>query len=180
MGSVVTPEGPKRVDQVKAGDLVASQMPGQDLEFTEVTIADEYKGDFTFVNFEFADGTSLNTTSNHVVAVRRSFGPAVSVAADVREGDEMYIRPHEIPLSGSSRQLRATKVTAVKTFHHPQKYYVATKNAAMLVENVLTTTICDGGVETLPLGLVEAQAHWIKLHQAEISTGNVGTGPTRD
>merc|ERR1712130_909524 len=68
MGSVVTPEGPKRVDQVKAGDLVASQMPGQDLEFTEVTIADEYKGDFTFVNFEFADGTSLNTTSWPCVA----------------------------------------------------------------------------------------------------------------
>jgi len=156
--TVITPNGPARVDQIKAGDMVASHLPGGHMEYVEVALNSEYTGQFEFMEFAFADGKSLNITSNHVMAVEKSIGASVSMAADVRVGDKMYVR--------SPNGLRPMEVTSLRKFEHERKYHLVTKNAAVIVDNVLTTTICDASVETLPLGLEEARAFWLASHQS--------------
>lgn len=156
---VMTPNGLVSVDQIKVGDTVASQLPGKELEFVEVVRNDPYEGDWEFTLFELADGSSTTATSNHLMAVEKSTGAEIEVAQDVRVGDKMYVHTTD-----DADGLKPVEVTKVETLNRPRKYNLVTKNAAVLVDDVLTTTICDEGISKLPLGLEDALKMWLAQH----------------
>merc|ERR1712048_833131 len=153
---VTTQHGPKKVRDILPGDYILTLDSGNKTAFTKVVHNPRSLGLLNFVEIVLTDGSAFNVTDNHVVVTGRGVDFNVSSAGDVLQGHVMLTTSGPMP------------VKSVRKMTQSEKWPLVTNAGTVLVNGVLTTTICGESLQTLPPQFPEAIAQWRRAHDGPI------------